>query len=98
LRAAAEGYIDRGYGRDGRIVPRQHPQALLTKPEQAAQRILEVVCDQQVTCVDGSKIALQADTFCLHSDTPGAAEFGAAVSHALSAHGIAVKPLANLQD
>jgi UPF0271 protein len=96
LRAAAEGYIDRGYASDGRLVPRQHPQALLTDPKQAALRIVEIVCDQQVTCVDGSKTALQADTVCLHSDTPGAAEFAAAVTTALRARGVAVKPLASL--
>lgn len=96
LRAAAEGYIDRGYGRDGRIVPRHHPQALLAQPEQAAQRILEIVCDGEVTCVDGTRIALKADTVCLHSDTPGAAEFGAAVSAALNSRGISAKPLASL--
>lgn len=98
LRAAAEGYIDRGYGNDGRIVPRKHPQALLTQPEQAAQRILEVVCEGQVTSVEGHKVALKADTFCLHSDTPGAAGFGAAVSSALRERGIAVKPLADVLD
>ena len=98
LRAAAEGYIDRGYGRDGRIVPRQHPQALLSNPADAAQRIVDVLCDEQVTCVDGSKVALKADTFCLHSDTPGAVEFGTAVSMALRARGIAVKPLAALRE
>lgn len=95
-RAAAEGYIDRGYGRDGRLVPRQHPQALLSKPEDAASRVVEIVCDEQVTCVDGSRMALKADTFCLHSDTPGAVEFAKAVSAALRDRGIAVRPLTSV--
>lgn len=96
LRAAAEGYVDRGYDTSGRIVPRNHPQALLDDPEAAAQRVVDIVCDGQVTCVDGTRIGLQADTFCLHSDTPGAADFGAAVAEALQRRGIERKPLASL--
>ena len=94
LRAAAEGYVDRGYATSGRLVPRDHPQALLSDPETAAQRVVDIVCDGQLTCVDGTRIALKADTFCLHSDTPGAVEFGAAVSKALGTRGITLKPLA----
>ncbi len=96
LRAAAEGYVDRGYATSGRLLPRDHPQALLSEPETAARRVVDIVCDEQVTCLDGTRIALKADTLCLHSDTPGAADFGAAVSKALRARGIALKPLAGL--
>ena len=49
LRVAAEGYVDRGYDRTGRLVPRDHPQALLKTPEEAVQRIEELACEGKVT-------------------------------------------------
>ena len=48
LRVAAEGYVDRGYDRTGRLVPRDHPKALLQTPEEAAKRIEELVCEGKV--------------------------------------------------
>jgi UPF0271 protein len=51
------------------------------------------VKDQVVVAVDGSTIQLQAETICLHGDTPGAAEHARAVRRGLEAAGIQVKAL-----
>lgn len=96
LRVASEAYVDRGYERSGRLVPRNHPQALIGEPAEAAKRILEIANEGKVTCVDGTRIDIAADTVCLHSDTRGAREIAAAVSAALKNHGIAVRPLAEI--
>jgi UPF0271 protein len=74
-------------------VPRDHPQALLTDAKGVRQRTTEIVCTGTVTCVDGTKIPLNADTLFLHCDTPGAAALGAEVVGAVRAAGIALKPL-----
>jgi UPF0271 protein len=93
VRVAAEGYADRGYARDGRLVARDHPQALLKTPEQAANRILEIVREGKVTCVDGTRIEMSVDTVCLHSDTAGAGAIAAAVREALDRCRVEVRPL-----
>ena len=93
LRVASEGYVDRGYDRTGRLVPRDHPQAMLTKPEEAVKRIEELVCEGKVTCVDGSRINLPVDTVCLHSDTAGAGVIAAAVAAALKNRGVTAAAL-----
>ena len=62
-----EGFADRGYAADGTLIPRGHPGALLTDGDAAAQQAV-FVADRGITSI------------CIHSDTPGAAELGAAVA------------------
>ena len=62
-----EGFADRGYAADGTLIPRGHPGALLTDGDAAAQQAVSVA-DRGITSI------------CIHSDTPGAAELGAAVA------------------
>ncbi len=96
LRVAAECYADRRYGPNGRIVDRTHPQALLESAEDAAAQIVNVVRNGTVEAEDGTMVPMAADTFCLHSDTPGAADMGRAVVEALHAEGVAIKATTEL--
>lgn len=94
LRVTAECYVDRRYGPNGRIVDRSHPRATLESAEKAVAQVLGVVCDGTVETVDGTTIPMSADTFCLHSDTPGAAAMGEAVAAALQAEKIDIRSTA----
>ena len=96
LRVTAECYADRRYGPNGRIVDRSHPRATVESAKIAAAQILGIVRENTVEAVDGTMIPMTADTFCLHSDTPGAAEMGKAVAAALNAEGIDIKPTTEL--
>ena len=55
---------------------------------------VRMVRDRNVVAVDGSAIALEADTICLHGDTPGAAELAQAVRAGLEQSGIVIAALA----
>ena len=88
-----EGYADRGYGTDGRILPRHHPKALIVSAEAAARQVIGMARDAQVTADDGSTVPLSARTFCLHSDTPSAGEFARAIVEAVRRDGIDIKPI-----
>ena len=92
LIVATECYADRRYGSNGRIVDRAHPRALLESAEEAAGQIVSVVRDGIVEAEDGTMVPMNADTYCMHSDTPGAADMGRAVVNALRAENIAIKP------
>lgn len=98
LRAAGEGYIDRGYEPSGKLVARNHPQALLDDVTKIRERAVDMVCRGEVACVDGTTIRLDVETICLHSDTPGAGTFGAEVVAALKNERVAIRPLAALLD
>jgi UPF0271 protein len=90
LRVAAEVFADRAYNRDGSLVPRTMAGAVIEDKEAIVSRAIQMVRDQRVAAVDGSDVALQADTVCVHGDTPGCDVLAASLRSAFEAAGIAV--------
>lgn len=85
---AAEAFADRSYEPDGSLTPRSLPGAVHFDPQVAAAQALSIVLDGSVVARDGTRVAISADTLCVHGDTPGALEIVRAVSHRLSAAGV----------
>ncbi len=71
---AREAFADRAYQVDGALVPRSLPGSVHHDAERAVTQVRQILTGS-VTTLDGSAIPLQADTICLHGDTPGALEF-----------------------
>jgi UPF0271 protein len=94
LRFAAEAFADRRYLQDGTLQPRRVPGSVITQPEAAAAQALRIARDGVVVAVDGSEVPLQAETLCIHGDTPGAVESARAVRRALEQAGIRIAALA----
>lgn len=88
----AEAFADRGYARDGQLVPRNHADALLHEPAHVVARVEGWILTGSVRSVDGTDVAIDADTLCLHGDVPGAAARLAAVRDALRAMDVRVAP------
>jgi len=93
LSVAAEAFPDRAYEADGSLRSRRLAGAVLTDSETVAARAVSMARDRTVAAVDGSTIRLDADTLCLHGDTPGAVEHAIAVRAALEAAGIRLAPI-----
>ena len=72
LRVLAEAFADRAYTPAGALVSRRDPGAVLHDPTLIAERMLRLVSDGVVEAIDGSLIRLQADSICVHGDSPGA--------------------------
>jgi UPF0271 protein len=94
LRAVREAFIDRGYRPDGSLVPRGEPGALVEQPAEAAERALGMVRDGVVLAADGSRVAVEADSLCVHGDGREAVALLRAVRTSLATAGIAVAPFA----
>lgn len=94
LAVAEEAFADRAYERDGSLRSRRLAGTILATPELAAAQALAIVRDGRVRAWDGGEVAVDADTICLHGDTPGAAEYARAIRSALVAAGVAIEPLA----
>jgi len=90
LRLAREVFADRNYMPDGSLVPRDRPDALLHDPEEAANRVFRMLREDKVQAIDGSDVAIHAETICVHGDTPGAVEFARQLRLALHQTGIIV--------
>lgn len=66
-----EAFADRGYREDGTLVPRGEAGALLSLPD-ASQRFAQWKDSGLMEAVGGARFALQADTCCVHADSPDA--------------------------
>jgi UPF0271 protein len=90
LRFVPEAFADRAYEADGTLQPRGQPGAVISDPDTAAQRAVEIATGGSVTASDGSRVPIRAESICCHGDTPGAVEIAAAVRRALEAAGVSV--------
>ena len=81
-----EAFADRRYQANGRLVSRETSGALIVDPQLAALQAVALAHGQAIDTLDGGRIRVQADTICLHSDTPDALNIARAVHTALK-HG-----------
>jgi UPF0271 protein len=90
---AAEAFADRRYQPDGTLRSRKFIDALIRDPAEAGRQALSIVERGTLIAWDGTEIALNAQTICIHGDTPGAPEIAAAVAHTLRQAGVALSAL-----
>jgi KipI family sensor histidine kinase inhibitor len=92
LTVVQEAFADRAYQSDGTLVPRSMSGALLKTEQQVRQQLHEILRGY-VTSIDGQRVALRADSLCVHADTPHAIAFVQLVRREIEAAGIyIVKP------
>jgi 5-oxoprolinase (ATP-hydrolysing) subunit A len=91
LHVALEVFADRAYEPDGSLRSRRKPGAMVHDPEKVVERAVRMVRDHSVVAYDGSVIPFEADTICVHGDTPGAEILTALVRKGLFDAGITVK-------
>ncbi len=94
FKVAAEAFADRRYEPDGTLRSRKFEDALLKDPKQAAEQAVRIATKQGVIASDGSTVKIEADTICIHGDTPGAPKIAEAVAAGLQEAGISLRPLA----
>jgi UPF0271 protein len=82
LRVAHEAFADRAVNRDGTLVPRSKPGAVIHDRAQVIERSLQLVTEHRVPAITGEIVEFHADTLCLHGDTPGAVDLAAALRQA----------------
>jgi 5-oxoprolinase (ATP-hydrolysing) subunit A len=75
VRTIGEVFGDRGYSDDGTLAPRDKPGGMIEDAEQSVKQVLGMVEGGYVTSLSGKRVAVAADTLCLHGDQPGAATF-----------------------
>ena len=68
-----EGFVDRAYHDDGRLVARSQPGAIL-RPDAALARFRSWQASGCMETIDGEPLLLQVATFCVHADSPDASE------------------------
>ncbi|MEO8260675.1 MAG: 5-oxoprolinase subunit PxpA [Acidobacteriota bacterium] len=90
LRVAAEVFADRAYQPDGSLAPRSRAGSVIHDAEAVASRAMRMIADRVTAAIDGSIVPIEADTICVHGDTPDAAELAAGLRARLGAAGVTV--------
>ena len=85
---AAEAFADRRYEPDGTLRSRKYEDALIRNPEEAAWQALSIAERGVVIASDGNEVAVDAQTLCIHGDTPGAVTIAATVARTLREAGV----------
>ncbi|QNS08629.1 LamB/YcsF family protein [Streptomyces xanthii] len=90
LAPAREAFADRAYTAQGTLVSRREPHAVVTDPDTVVRRAVRFAVEGGVEAIDGTHIAVTAQSLCVHGDTPGAARIAARVRAALEEAGVTV--------
>ena len=88
---ASEVFADRSYQDDGLLTLRAADNALITNEEDAINQVLGFALNQEVNSINGNRIAVKAETVCLHGDGEHAVAFAKLIAERLKKEGIAIK-------
>lgn len=91
VRAVSEAFADRAYRRDGSLVPRNEPGAVIDDEQIVVTRAVAIARERMVIAADGTRVPLDVQTICVHGDTPGAAVLASRIRKALSDAGVQVR-------
>jgi UPF0271 protein len=91
LRTVIEAFADRAYTADGGLLPRSEEAAILHDPEAIADRMVQLVTTGTVAAIDGTLVAVAAESICVHGDSPGAVTIAQNVRARLAAAGVTLE-------
>lgn len=94
LRVFREAFADRAYMPDGRLVPRSQSGAVIHDVGEVADRIAKLVAGGTIEAIDGTMIRIDADSICVHGDSPSAVDMARAVRERLESNGVALSSFA----
>ncbi|SFS18462.1 UPF0271 protein [Agrococcus baldri] len=92
LATAAEAFADRAYTPEGLLVSRTLEGAVLHDPELVSARMVRLAQEGVIEAIDGSDVAVRAESICVHGDSAGAIAMAEATRAALEAAGVTIAP------
>ncbi len=93
LHVAEEVFADRAYLPNGRLAPRELEGSVLIGKDEQLKQASRLIQDHSVQTVDGSVIALAADTLCIHSESPDVIQFLIELHRWARQNGIKIEPI-----
>jgi 5-oxoprolinase (ATP-hydrolysing) subunit A len=94
LTVVREAFADRAYTPDATLVSRREEGAVLDDADEVAERVLRMVTVGSLTAVDGSEVRIEADSVCVHGDSPGAVAMAQRVRDRLAEAGVRLRSFA----
>lgn len=94
LAVASEAFADRAYLPDGQLVSRAQDGAVLHDPVVVAERMARLAGEGVIRAIDGTDVRVDAQSICVHGDSPGAVAMAAEIKRMLQHDGITIAPFA----
>lgn len=89
---AKEAYSDREHTENGSIVLTRKGSPI-TDYNQMAERVVRMIKEKKVITYDGKDVSIEAETICIHGDTPGAPQLAKAIVQALNKNDVEILPI-----
>lgn len=87
-----EAFADRNYNSDLTLVSRKQDNAVITKANEVVEHVLRMFNEHFVKTMDGETIPMDADTYCVHGDTPSAFQILVYITKHFAKHNLYIKP------
>ncbi|MEJ6710135.1 MAG: 5-oxoprolinase subunit PxpA [Amylibacter sp.] len=91
MRVFSEIFADRGYLSTGQLVPRGQAGAMIHDPNEAANRLLQMLETGLMPVIDGAPIPLAAHSICVHGDSASAVAMAQEIRAKLNDAGISIQ-------
>lgn len=85
-----EAFADRAYNSDGTLVSRALEGSVIVDPDAVVKRVIAMASGEPIAAYDGSPLTVEANSICLHGDTPGAVELSRMIRQGLVDAGVTV--------
>lgn len=95
LKVVYEAFPDRAYTPEGDLVSRSQAGAVIKSPQEVAERALLMAKEHKVIAIDGTPVEIDAQTLCVHGDTPTAVDLVKTIREVMEKNGINVVPMAS---
>ena len=91
MKIACEIFADRNYEKNYGLVPRSKSHAIIEDRKMVFQHVRSIYNENKILLQNGEFLEAQANTFCVHSDTPSAVEILQYLQRKLAAENIYIK-------
>lgn len=85
-----EAFADRAYNADGTLVSRTREGSVITAADDVVERVVAIATGRPITTIDGEPITVEADSICVHGDTPGAVDLSRRIRQGLLSAGVSI--------
>ncbi|MDP9836423.1 UPF0271 protein [Neorhizobium huautlense] len=91
LTVVAEAFADRAYTPEGNLVSRREKGSVLHDPDLIAERMVRMVKEGVIEAIDGTLTGVDAQSICVHGDSPGAVAMARRLREAFEQSGLAIR-------
>ncbi len=87
----AEAFADRRYEANGKLMSRLKENSVINSAEDAVRQVVSIILNQYTETLDGNRVDIKAQSFCIHGDNPAAIDILKGLDTAFEENGITRK-------